>query len=158
MKNWLLPLLISVLLATPLAAQDDEAIDDPEFEDPALLPVPDEPSAAEREAAAAAQQSGLRTGRTGGAHLRGLDKITGKTIDINMVNGQTFTYGRLELLLGDCRFPQDDPDSDAFAALTITDTSRNMLVFSGWMIASSPALSALDDARYDVWVISCNSA
>ncbi|AWX94204.1 hypothetical protein DPM13_18300 [Paracoccus mutanolyticus] len=26
------------------------------------------------------------------------------------------------------------------------------------MIASSPALSALDDPRYDVWVISCNRA
>jgi hypothetical protein len=25
------------------------------------------------------------------------------------------------------------------------------------MIASSPALSALDDTRYDVWVISCQS-
>jgi hypothetical protein len=28
-------------------------------------------------------------------------------------------------------------------------------VFSGWMIADSPALSALDHARYDVWILRC---
>jgi hypothetical protein len=28
-------------------------------------------------------------------------------------------------------------------------------VFSGWMVASSPALSALDHPRYDVWVLNC---
>lgn len=158
MKRWLLPFLFPLFLAVPLHAQEDEPLADPEFEDPALLPVPDEPSAAEREAAAAAQQSGLRTDRAAGAHLRGLDKITGKAVDIELTNGQSYSYGRLELLLSECRYPQDDPSSDAFAALTITDLSRNAIVFSGWMVASSPALSALDDARYDVWVISCNNA
>jgi len=28
-------------------------------------------------------------------------------------------------------------------------------VFKGWMIASSPALNALDHPRYDVWVLRC---
>ena len=56
------------------------------------------------------------------------------------------------------RFPAADPTSDAFADMTITDTRANARVFSGWMIALSPALSALDDARYDVWVISCTKA
>ncbi|MEM7686480.1 MAG: DUF2155 domain-containing protein, partial [Pseudomonadota bacterium] len=27
--------------------------------------------------------------------------------------------------------------------------------FTGWMFAESPALSALDHPRYDLWVISC---
>ena len=54
--------------------------------------------------------------------------------------------------------PAADPTSDAFADMTITDMRANARVFSGWMIASSPALSALDDARYDVWVISCTKA
>ena len=30
-------------------------------------------------------------------------------------------------------------------------------LFDGWMIASSPALSALDHPRYDVWVLRCSS-
>ncbi|MFT5180431.1 MAG: hypothetical protein ACI8S3_000304, partial [Alphaproteobacteria bacterium] len=28
-------------------------------------------------------------------------------------------------------------------------------LFSGWMFASSPALSALEHAVYDVWVVDC---
>ena len=27
--------------------------------------------------------------------------------------------------------------------------------FSGWMIASTPALSAMDHSRYDIWVMRC---
>lgn len=91
------------------------------------------------------------------AVLRGLDKVSGRTTDIVLEVGDSYRYGRLDISLGGCRFPAEDPSSDAFAQLTITDRSRNVTLFSGWMIASSPALSALDDARYDVWVISCNS-
>lgn len=95
--------------------------------------------------------------RGSGALLRGLDKINGRSTDLLIGVGEATTLGRLEVRLGECRFPAGDPSSDAFAQLTITDLSRNATLFSGWMIASSPALSALDDARYDVWVISCQS-
>lgn len=95
--------------------------------------------------------------RANGALLRGLDKISGRTTDLPVQVGQAVRYGRLEVRLGECRFPAGDPSSDAYAQMTITDTAQNVTVFSGWMIASSPALSALDDTRYDVWVISCQS-
>ena len=91
------------------------------------------------------------------ALLRGLDKISGRTTDLAIMVGEAVRYGRLEVRLGECRYPAGDPSSDAYAQLTVTDTSQNVTLFSGWMIASSPALSALDDARYDVWVISCQS-
>ncbi len=95
--------------------------------------------------------------RSDGAMLRALDKISGRTSDIEMQVGEAIRFGRLEVRLGECRYPADDPSSDAYAQLTISDLSQNVTLFSGWMIASSPALSALDDARYDIWVISCNS-
>lgn len=95
--------------------------------------------------------------RADGALLRGLDKISGRTTDLPVLVGEAVRYGRLQVRLGECRFPAGDPSSDAFAQLTITDVLQNVTLFSGWMIASSPALSALDDARYDVWVISCQS-
>ncbi len=104
-------------------------------------------------APAAAQE----VARADGALLRGLDKISGRTTDLPVSVGQAVQYGRLQVRLGECRFPAGDPSSDAFAQLTITDTAQNVTLFSGWMIASSPALSALDDTRYDVWVISCQS-
>ena len=97
------------------------------------------------------------TARAPGALLRGLDKITGSVRDLPVQVGEAIAFGRLEVRLGECRYPADDPDSDAFAELTITDKMRGNTVFAGWMIASSPALSALDDARYDIWVVSCNN-
>ena len=36
--------------------------------------------------------------------------------------------------------------------------SERRPVFSGWMFASSPALSALEHAVYDVWVLDCRMA
>ncbi|MFI0395946.1 DUF2155 domain-containing protein [Paracoccus jiaweipingae] len=101
-------------------------------------------------------QSGL-TARGQGAILRGLDKVSGQTTDLALAVGDTVDYGRLRVHLAECRFPADDPSSDAFAELTIDDRAANKTVFSGWMIASSPALSALDDARYDIWVMSCSN-
>ena len=67
-------------------------------------------------------------------------------------------FGRLQVRLAECRFPASDPSADAYAELTITDQRANRQVFSGWMIASAPALSALDDSRYDVWVVACDRA
>ena len=94
--------------------------------------------------------------RAQGALLRGLDKVSGQTTDLMVGVGQAVPFGRLEVRLGECRFPADDPESDAFAQLTVTDRQSRKALFTGWMIASSPALSALDDARYDVWVVGCN--
>ncbi|MBM3605265.1 MAG: DUF2155 domain-containing protein [Alphaproteobacteria bacterium] len=97
------------------------------------------------------------TVRAGGGMLRGLDKVSGRTTNLPLQVGEAVRYGRLEIRLGECRYPAADPSSDAFAQIIITDLRQNTTVFSGWMIASAPALSALDDARYDVWVMSCQS-
>jgi hypothetical protein len=107
--------------------------------------------------ALAAPAAAQEVARADGALLRGLDKISGRTTDLPLEVGQAVRYGRLQVRLGECRYPAGDPSSDAYAQLTITDTAQNVTLFSGWMIASSPALSALDDRRYDVWVISCQS-
>lgn len=106
---------------------------------------------------AAAQPDAPAAARGQGGLLRGLDKVTGATSDLPLRVGEAVMFGRLEVRMGECRYPADDPDSDAYAELTITDTVARHTVFSGWMVASSPALSALDDARYDIWVVSCDS-
>ncbi|KPQ08375.1 MAG: hypothetical protein HLUCCA12_00790 [Rhodobacteraceae bacterium HLUCCA12] len=90
-----------------------------------------------------------------GVILRGLDKISGETTDLEVSVGESVEFARLEISLIACRFPADDPSADAFAFLDITDARRGEQLFRGWMIASSPALNALDHARYDVWVIGC---
>jgi len=100
---------------------------------------------------AAAQ--GFAAGTT--AVLRGLDKLSGATQDLDIPVGQQASYGRLRITALGCRYPSANPNADAFAFLQIDDLRSGERLFQGWMIASAPALNALDDARYDVWVLSC---
>ncbi|MFZ1346947.1 MAG: DUF2155 domain-containing protein [Tabrizicola sp.] len=90
-----------------------------------------------------------------GAQLRFLDKLTSETGDVSISRGQSAKFGRLVVRLDSCRYPTGNPASDAEAHLTVIEETSETPLFSGWMLASSPALSALDHPRYDVWVLSC---
>jgi hypothetical protein len=79
-----------------------------------------------------------------------------KRQDYDLAPGQKQVVGRLTLRLDECRYPADSPLGDAFAHVTILDSGLIDPVFHGWMVASSPALSALDHPRYDVWVLHCD--
>jgi hypothetical protein len=99
-----------------------------------------------------------RVAASGGALLRGLDKVSGEVTDLDLSVGETVQLGRLAVTLGECRYPVDDPAGDAFAYVTVEAQGLSGPAFEGWMIASSPALSALDHPRYDVWVMRCRSS
>jgi hypothetical protein len=101
------------------------------------------------------QTETARVSSAPGAILRGLDKVSGVVSEIDISVGQTVAMGKLQITLGDCRYPRDDPSGDAFAWLVIRDAGVDVPQFQGWMIASSPALNALEHPRYDVWVIRC---
>lgn len=90
-----------------------------------------------------------------GAILRGLEKVSGVVVDIPLQPGQQADFGPLTVELTECRYPQGDPAADAFAFLTIRDEGAP--IFLGWMIASSPALNALDHPRFDIWVLRCKT-
>ena len=93
-----------------------------------------------------------------GGTLRLLDKISGRVSDLKLGLGQVVTEGKLSVSLDQCRFPKDNPAADAEAHVTVVLTDKpDAPLFSGWMIASSPALSAMDHQRYDIWVLSCDS-
>ncbi|WP_299041067.1 DUF2155 domain-containing protein [uncultured Tateyamaria sp.] len=93
-----------------------------------------------------------------GAVLRGLDKFSGKVVDIEMLAGRTVRFERLNITLTECRYPAGNPSGNAYAGLQITETGREGVVFSGWMIASAPALNAMEHPRYDVWVMRCTTS
>ncbi len=90
-----------------------------------------------------------------GAVLRGLDKVNGRTVDVELGAGASATVFGLDVALADCRYPVDNPTGDAFAFLSVREKGKSEIWFEGWMIASAPALSALDHSRYDVWVLRC---
>lgn len=90
-----------------------------------------------------------------GAILRALDKTSGTTVDISVNSGAAARIGRLQIVMTECRYPQGNPSGDAYAALEVSETGRAGTVFSGWMIASAPALNAMEHPRYDIWVMRC---
>ncbi|MEL7257686.1 MAG: DUF2155 domain-containing protein [Pseudomonadota bacterium] len=90
-----------------------------------------------------------------GVVLRWLDKINGTTQDIEMANATSHQQSSLRIELGECRHPVGNPAGDAYAFLTIHAENDTKPVFSGWMIASSPALNPMEHPRYDVWVLRC---
>lgn len=96
-------------------------------------------------------------GTAPGAVLRALDKVNGQTTDVEMTSGQVGAAFGLEIDLIECRYPLENPTGDAFAYLVIREEGKLAIAYEGWMIASSPALSAMDHARYDVWVLRCSN-
>lgn len=90
-----------------------------------------------------------------GAILRALDKTSGTTVDLSLPNGTSANLGRLQVVMTECRYPAGNPSGDAYAEIEISETGRSGTVFSGWMIASAPALNAMEHARYDIWVMRC---
>jgi len=98
------------------------------------------------------------TARAESAMLQGLDKITARISTFEAPVNQTARFGSLEITVRRCDKtpPEEPPESAAF--MEIVDArpdSPAVLLFSGWMFASSPAVSALEHPVYDVWVIDC---
>ncbi|SHI41032.1 DUF2155 domain-containing protein [Wenxinia saemankumensis] len=102
---------------------------------------------------AAAQQAETGTGGT----IRVLDKITGQVTDLELANGEAASVGHLSIALGECRYPAGNAAGDAWEWLTIFYQAVPDPVFQGWMVASAPALNAMDHPRYDVWALRCTT-
>ena len=95
------------------------------------------------------------------AVLQGIDKVTARVSRIDVPIGRTVTLGPLEITAQAChkRPPEETPESAAFLVISEQQLDEEpVLLFSGWMFASSPALSALEHAVYDVWVVDCVAA
>ena len=87
--------------------------------------------------------------------LRILDKLTGQVTDLSLAQGETGVLGFLSVTLDECRYPIENPAGDAFTRVFVEDTKESAPLFSGWMIASAPALNAMDHPRYDVGAVRC---
>jgi len=92
-----------------------------------------------------------------GAVLRLLDMMTAETRTIEMTAGQYRDLGRVRVALAICEAPADGAAKGTRAWLRITDArgEDDRPAFEGWMFADSPALSAMDHPRYDLWLIRC---
>jgi hypothetical protein len=90
--------------------------------------------------------------------LQALDKITARTITFEGKVGTTLKFASIFIKIQTCQKPPAYERSDAAAFLQIwevTPQDESKWIFSGWMFASSPAVSAMDHPIYDVWVVDC---
>ena len=93
--------------------------------------------------------------------LQTLDKVTARIGRLPIEIGSTAQFGTLQITAHHCAYrpPEEPPENTAF--LTIQDVGYDIkippqTVFSGWMFASSPAVSSLEHAVYDVSVLTCD--
>lgn len=98
--------------------------------------------------------------------MRGLDKVTARTEDFEIRIGEEYEFGSLLILPRYCRRrpPEETPETFLFVEIfeqRLDDGSlavdRGDRIFSGWMMASNPALNPLEHPVYDVWPIDCRA-
>lgn len=103
------------------------------------------------------------------AVLQTLDKLTARTATVTVPVGKVQAVGPLFLDVKSCHKtpPNEQPEAAAFLQVWEAKPKQKVKhaamdkggvsqwVFSGWMFASSPALSAMDHAIYDVWLKDC---
>lgn len=104
--------------------------------------------------------------------LNGLDKITGRIMSFEAPVDVPAQFGALQITARTChkRPPEETPEVSAYLEIEDFRTApaagkgepkrqvSGQHIFSGWMFASSPALSALEHPIYDVWVIDCKTS
>jgi len=96
--------------------------------------------------------------RADSAILQGLDKTTARVTSIEAPIDRPVQYGRLTIIARACYKtpPEETPSTEAFLEIREARIGEPpALIFSGWMFAQSPALSALEHPVYDIWVVDC---
>jgi len=94
------------------------------------------------------------------ATIQALDKITARISTLMVPIDEPVDFGTLSVTVRRCAYhpPEEPPEDVAF--LEVVDNGHDgsrppQPVFSGWMFASSPAVSAMEHPVYDLTLLSC---
>jgi len=94
------------------------------------------------------------------AIFSGLDKITGRIIAFDVQIDETVQFGALQVTPRVCntRPPTEPAQTTGFVEVDeITLQNEIRRLFTGWMFAASPGLSAIEHPVYDVWLVDCKA-
>jgi len=92
------------------------------------------------------------------AEFTGIDKITGRIISFDVYMDETVQFGALQVTPRVCYTSEEteEPRTDAFVEVDEITLEREIRrIFTGWMLAESPGLNAVEHAVYDVWLKGC---
>ena len=135
MRNWFLVLgAVTAIYSGPVLAQDTP---NPNISEPQSLTWYDYPE----------------------VELRALDKITAEATTFKVKVGKSAKFGKLYMKVQSCRKPPAIEKVESAAFVQVWEKppreEESKWVFSGWMFASSPSVSAMDHPIYDVWLLDC---
>lgn len=109
------------------------------------------------------------------AVLQILDKVSARVTTLRVPVSSSAAFGLIFVTARSCQvsLPSDTPEAAAFLEISEVDlhslprsggangvvnsANTQRLLFTGWMFASSPALSALEHPTYDVTVLGCEA-
>ena len=89
-----------------------------------------------------------------------LNKVSGKVSKLIIEDDGEIFFGSLKIIAHTCtKSPPEEPlENKAFLEVwDIKYDQENKKIFNGWMFSSSPSISALEHAVYDVWIIDCKA-
>ncbi len=91
--------------------------------------------------------------------LQGLNKITGKSFEIETKIDEIIKFERLDIIPLKCwkSYPEEAPENKLLLKIYengVKDGSRK-LIFFGWIFSSSPSISGLEHPFYDVKLVDC---
>lgn len=92
--------------------------------------------------------------------LRGLNKVTARVSTIKGALTDQLSFGNLRITVKSCWSAPPGKRPEHAALLHVIENRPGegpQAVFSGWMFASSPALSSLEHPVYDISVIACHA-
>ncbi|MEQ8825980.1 MAG: DUF2155 domain-containing protein [Filomicrobium sp.] len=96
----------------------------------------------------------------GVAVFAALDKVTARISELEVPIDETVTFGSIQVTPRICysRPPTEKPKTTTFVEIEETKIDgTNDRLFTGWMLAESPGLNALEHPVFDVWLTGCKT-
>ncbi len=94
----------------------------------------------------------------GVAVFAALDKVTARTSKFEVPLNETVQFGALKVTPRVCysRPPTEQPKTTSFVEVDeIELDGQEKRIFTGWMVAESPGLNAVEHPVFDVWLTDC---
>ena len=88
-----------------------------------------------------------------------LDKVSSKTIKLDLKIGEEKQYENLFIKILKCRNSEFDDSPEVTAYLQVRDITMKdndkVFIFNGWTFSSSPSIRPFDHPVYDIWLLKC---
>jgi len=95
---------------------------------------------------------------TNAAIMQAMDKVTGRVNKVTIPVKSKIAFGDFSLVLRACKKRPAEETPENFAFIDVTDKSfgtEEYNIFRGWVLSSTPGISAIEHPIYDVWLLEC---